>query len=124
MDTTFSFCVPSNDSFKLLSEEVVLVEWHRARYWVLVVANKEYLRSSIPYVRSFEGLVKLAIIGQIGFILSIVITIIRKNRTVNGERLCNVSLKESRYMATYIQAFYAQDVEKLWNHFKVFFGLL
>ena len=114
MDTTFSFFVSSNDSFKLFSEEVVLVEWHRARYWVLVVANKEYLRSSIPYVRSFEGLVKLAIIGKIGFILSIVITIIRKNRTVNGERLCNVSLKAKvDTWQRIIRAFYAQDVEKL-----------
>ena len=56
----------------------------------------------------------MAIIGKIGFILSIVITIIRKNRTVNGERLCNVSLKAKvDTWQRIIRAFYAQDVEKL-----------
>ena len=44
------------------------------------------------HLRSFECLVKLPI-GQIGFILAVVIIIIRKNRVVGGDRLSNVSLK-------------------------------
>ena len=54
--------------------------------------TKDHLREGVPFVRSFEGLVKLPI-GQIGFILAVVITIIRKNRVVGGDRLSNVSLK-------------------------------
>ena len=58
-------------------------------------------------------------IGLIGFILSIVITIIRKNRTVNGERLCNVSLKAKvDTWQRIIRAFYPQqDVEKVMKPF-------
>ena len=54
--------------------------------------TKDHLREGVPFVRSFEGLVKLPI-GQIGFILAVVITIIWKNRVVGGDRLYNVSLK-------------------------------
>ena len=53
-------------------------------------------------------------IGQIGFILAVVITIIRKNHVVGGERLSNVSLKAKvDSWQRIIRAFFAEeDVEK------------
>ena len=54
--------------------------------------TKAHLCNVVPYAPSFESLVKLPI-PQIGFILAVIIKIIRKNRKVNGERLSNCTLK-------------------------------
>ena len=54
--------------------------------------TKAHLCDGVQYAPSFESLVKLPI-PQIGFILAVIIKIIRVNRKVNGERLSNCSLK-------------------------------
>ena len=54
--------------------------------------TKNNLRDGIQFVRTFEALVELPIIAENGCILTIVITIIRKN-CVSGERMINVTLK-------------------------------
>ena len=54
--------------------------------------TKGHLREGIPFVSTFDELLKLPT-AQIGYILSIIITIIRKNRVVGGDRLSNCSLK-------------------------------
>ena len=52
----------------------------------------EYLGKVVPFAPSFDELIRLPV-AQIGFILSVVIKIIRKNRNVTGERLSNCTLK-------------------------------
>ena len=59
-------------------------------YWL--PNTKDHLRDGIPYVRTFKALMKLPI-AQIGYILAVVIKIIRKKRKIGGERLANVSLE-------------------------------
>ena len=54
--------------------------------------TKGHLRNGIPFVSTYEALLKLPI-AQIGFILAIVIKIIRKNRVVGGDRMSNCTLK-------------------------------
>ena len=51
-----------------------------------------HLYDGVPFTPSFDALVRLPV-AQIGFILSIVIKIIRKNRNIKGERLSNCTLK-------------------------------
>ena len=54
--------------------------------------TKPHLCDGVKFAHSFETLVKLPI-HQIGYILGVVIKIIRKNRKVHGERLSNCTLK-------------------------------
>ena len=54
--------------------------------------TKAHICDGVQYAPSFESLVKLPT-PQIGFILAVIIKIIRKNRKVNGERLSNCTLK-------------------------------
>ena len=54
--------------------------------------TKPHLSDGVKFAPSFETLVKLPI-PQIGYILGVVIKIIRKNRKVHGERLSNCTLK-------------------------------
>ena len=48
--------------------------------------TKKHLCDGLPYVADFESLAKIPV-AQIGYILAIVIKIIRKNRVVGGARL-------------------------------------
>ena len=50
---------------------------------------KEYLGEVVPFALSFDALIRLPV-AQIGFILSVVIKIIRKNRNITGERLSKI----------------------------------
>ena len=59
-------------------------------FWLPYI--KAHLRAGVQYAPSFDSLVKLAI-PQIGFILAVLIQIIRKNRKIDGERLSNCTLK-------------------------------
>ena len=54
--------------------------------------TKAHLCDGVQYAPTFESLIKLPV-PQIGFILAVIIKIIRKNRNVNGERLSNCTLK-------------------------------
>ena len=45
---------------------------------------------------TFEALVKLKTIAQVGYILAIVITITRKHRVVSGKHMTNVTLRSKR----------------------------
>ena len=54
--------------------------------------TKAHLRGGVPAVSTFSELVTLPL-AQIGYILGVLVTIIRKHRKVGGERLTNVSLK-------------------------------
>ena len=51
--------------------------------------TKEYLGEVVPFALSFDALIRLPV-AQIGFILSVVIKIIRKNRNITGERLSKI----------------------------------
>ena len=51
--------------------------------------TKEYLGEVVPFALSFDALIRLPF-AQIGFILSVVIKIIRKNRNITGERLSKI----------------------------------
>ena len=51
--------------------------------------TKEYLGEVVPFALSFDALIRLQV-AQIGFILSVVIKIIRKNRNITGERLSKI----------------------------------
>ena len=51
--------------------------------------TKEYLGEVVPFALSFDALIRLSV-AQIGFILSVVIKIIRKNRNITGERLSKI----------------------------------
>ena len=51
--------------------------------------TKIHLRDRIPHVTTFDSLAELHT-AQIGYILSIVITIMRNNQVVGGERMSNV----------------------------------
>ena len=51
--------------------------------------TKEYLGEVVPFALSFDALIRLPV-AQIGFILSVVIKIIRKNRNIMGERLSKI----------------------------------
>ena len=57
--------------------------------------TKPHLVNGVHFANSFETLVNLPI-PQIGYILGVVIKIMRKNRKVNGERLSNCSLINKR----------------------------
>ena len=54
--------------------------------------TKIHLRDRIPHVTTFDSLVELPMAG-IGYLLWIVITIMRKKRVVSGERMRNITLK-------------------------------
>ena len=54
--------------------------------------TKGHLCDGVKFASSYEPPVKLSI-HQIGYILAVLIRIIRKNRKVNGELLSNCSLK-------------------------------
>ena len=51
--------------------------------------TKEYLGEVDPFALSFDALIRLPV-AQIGFILSVVIKIIQKNRNITGERLSKI----------------------------------
>ena len=51
--------------------------------------TKEYLGEVVPFALSFDALIRLPV-AQIGFILSVVIKIIQKNRNITGERLSKI----------------------------------
>ena len=51
--------------------------------------TKEYLGEVVPFALSFDALIRFPV-AQIGFILSVVIKIIRKNRNITGERLSKI----------------------------------
>ena len=76
---------PSSGGKNLFSEngkeKADLVALRDLAFWL--PHTKGLLRDGIPYVRSFDALVKMPI-AQIGYILAIVITIIRKNRVVEA----------------------------------------
>ena len=50
--------------------------------------TKEYLGDLVPFAPTFGALIRLPV-AQVGFILSVIIKIIRKNRNITGERMSN-----------------------------------
>ena len=54
--------------------------------------TKEHICKGVPFARTFGELVMLPI-AQVGYILAIIIRIIRKNRKVGGQRMTNATLK-------------------------------
>ena len=71
-----------NGTFK--SDQVALKD---LAFWLPY--TKEYLGEVVPFALSFDALIRLPV-AQIGFILSVVIKIIRKNRNITGERLSKI----------------------------------
>ena len=108
------FCKNYQTSNRELSgtEKSDRVAYNDLKFWL--PRTKKYLREGIKFAPTFHDLVEMPI-PHIGYILSIVVQIIRKGRNPEGIRLSNGTLKTKVDSWQLIIRDYYKDVDSSMN---------